>query len=341
MKTFRDILRWWQSLSPAAKVICTIAMLAVIAALGAAMQQGYSAAAMPGPSLPGDDATATEPSPKSILSFPLPGTRQRKEVEIAQRLESALSRYDYIASARALFATSLTKDASPGSPHLMLQLQLDHSSTPPQDWVKNLVILVRHTVPDVEPANLLITDTSGTMLFSEGRPVRLPQHPAAAGPLPASLDSTAVPLSTHWLTASALTAICALLTVAVFWALRRRAEKRRAVVAHSIQADPSPADQPLQFMSELTAPQIAALLRRERPQVAAIVLKHVPDEVIAGQARQTLHLAADGPAEATRPPRHETLLALAEALRVKAMAGQDGPGGQPTVPILHGDSQGD
>ncbi len=340
MKTFRDILRWWQLLSPAAKVICTIAMLAVIAALGAAMQQGYSAAARTGPSLPGDDATATEPSPKSILSFPLPGTRQRKEVEIAQRLESALSRYDYIASARALFATSLTKDASPGSPHLMLQLQLDHSSTPPQDWVKNLVILVRHTVPDVEPANLLITDTSGTMLFSEGHVVQPPQHPAA-GPLPTSRSSSALPLSGRWLTASALTAICALLTLAVFWALRRRTEKNRAVVAHPTQADPSPADQPLQFMSELTAPQIAALLRRERPEVAGLVLAHVPDEVIAGQARQTLHLAADAPAEATRPPRHETLLALAEALRVKAMAGQDGPGGQPTVPILHGDSQGD
>ena len=141
METLRQTLQWWQSRSAAAKAACIIGLGTVTAVLTAGMCQAYSApAVLPIAASESHEVTATLPA-TNLLSLPLPGTRRREEAETARRLESALSEYDYIASARVVFARALTEAESTDapSPRLSLQLRLEPTSPPPDEWVENLV----------------------------------------------------------------------------------------------------------------------------------------------------------------------------------------------------------
>jgi len=171
MEVLGDLLRWWQALSAHSRVAYATGSVIVAIALGAVTYQGYSGTTAP---VPTDAADANRtPSPmqfRNPLSLPLPGTTRRRQAETAQLLESTLSGYDYIASVQASFAVGLSEAKTAQSSHLSLQLRFQPTATLPDNWLNNLVTFVLHTVSGLQPADLLITDSRGEVLYAKGQP---------------------------------------------------------------------------------------------------------------------------------------------------------------------------
>lgn len=317
MEAFVAILQWWRTLSVVAKVVCVVASVAVVVGLGVGMYQVYSAPPARWSATQSSQETATaKPPNRGLLSLPLPGTGRRKEAEITQRLEAVLGDYDYITSAQAVFAVALPEAKSPAPPRLTLHLHLSPTTTPPAEWIQNLVGFVLHTVAGLERADLLITDGRGVPLFSEGRPT-------ADSVLVERSDSASVPLRSsraipEWLLGLGGAGIVILLAVGAY--LRLRASAYPEGESAGTEESESTGDQqpaPLEFLGDLSADQIVALLEGERQQVAALALERVPDEQNAQEVREVLGLVEGIVVEPLRPAHNEILLSLGEALRAK------------------------
>jgi len=346
MEGLRQTLQWWQSLSPTAKAIGIIVLVAVVAALGAGMYQAYCApVVLPIAASEGDETTAAALPATKLLSLPLPGTRRREEAEIAQRLESALSDYDYIASARVIFGSPLAEAESTeaSSPRLSLHLRLEPTKPPPDEWVENLVTFVLHTVPGLASADLLIVDSSGALLFSEGRLNPAATSPAVSPPVPIDPNPGFVGLSGSGMVALGLLVGAVAVALVVYLAVRTRGRRRGEAEAHSVEAGSTSVEQPnpLEFLEGCPPGKLAVLLDGERPEVVALALHNLGDEEIRAQAYRALTGAVDSLPESVRPPREETLAALAEGLRAKLVAGENNVALQPTATVLDAGSDGD
>ena len=129
----------------------------------------------------------------------------------------------------------------------------------------------------------------------------------------------------------------------VYLAVRRRGRRRGEAEVHSVEAGANAAEQPnpLEFLEGWPPAKLAALLDGERPEVVALALHTVRDEESRGQADRALTVAVDPIPEPVRPPREETLVALAEGLRAKLAAGENKGALQPTATVLDAGSDGD
>jgi len=321
MEALGDLLRWWQALSAHSRMAYTIVGVTVIATLAIVIYQGYSGTTTP---VPTDTADAKHtPSPMQTsnpLSLPLPGTTRRRQVEAARLLESALAGYDYITAARATFAVGLSETETATSPHLSLQLRLQPTSTLPDNWLDNLITFVLHTVPGIEPADLLIADSHGEVLYAEGQPTSAVASLASTSS--PSIISTSKPKTVVGIPSIAW-GVAALLSIALATLYLRRARRGSQHTQTSSETAASRPPQLEQFLSGLTAGQIISLAEGERPEVVAALLHHLPDPETAAAARQQMNAPPGNLPEPTRPTRKEILVSFTEALRTKLAASQN------------------
>ena len=320
----REANQWWQSLAIAAKAMIVGTAVIVIAALAVWVHAAYDTTSAA-------DLTASPPandrgpysSLTSVFSLPLPGTRRRAEVEITQGLRTALEDFDDITAAQVVIASPLSPSADyPDSPRLSVQLRLSPSAAPTAEWMQNLVTFVLHSVPGLQPVDLLIADSSGRLLFTQGQiaatfavtppttTASSPQHTTVLTPLP-------------WQPVTILIGSC-LAAVLLIYGLRRR---RPPVTQHSEEPSPALAAQsptqtqaPLQFLQELNCEQIVALLAGERLEVADLLTHCLADKDISQQVRHSLVLPSTHPAASDRTVRDDVLTSIAAALRTKLSA---------------------
>ncbi len=288
MEALGDLLRWWQALSAHSRMTYAIVSVTVVVTLGIAIYQGYS--------------------------------RQRRQAEAAQLLESALGGYDYIASAQATFAVGPPEGETASPPGLSLQLRFQPASTLPHNWLDNLVTFVLHTVSGLRPADLLITDSHGEVLYAKGQPTSAaasmaayPSPSAIAIPKPKAVFE--IPI---W--AWGLAALIALALIALY--LRRAGHGNQQAQTSGETATSRP-PQLEQFFSELTAGQITSLAQGERPEVVAALLHHAPGPETASAARQQMNVPPGSLFEPTRPPREEILVSFIGALHARLAVSQN------------------
>ncbi len=321
MEVLGDLLRWWQALSQHSRMVYAIVSVTVALTLGIAIYQGYCGPAAPTSSDGAEHGRGSRATlPTSILSLPLPGTTRRRQAEAAQLLESALGGYDYIADAQATFSVDPPATETASSPRLSLQLRFQSASTLPDNWLDNLVTFVLHTVPGLRPANLLITDSHGQLLYAKGQPTaaaaRMTSSTAtAASPIPKPKAVFEIPLLV-W----GLAALLAIALAALYLRQARRGCQQAQTSGDTAASRPP---QLGQFLSGLTAGQITSLAQGERPEVVAALLHHVPDPGMAAAVRQQMNASPGSLSEATRPPREEILVSFSEALRTKSAASQN------------------
>jgi len=317
MEALGDLLRWWQALSQHSRMAYAIVSVTVAVALGIALYQGYS----PTTPVPTDTVdTDRAPSPMQFsnpLSLPLPGTTRRRQAETTQLLESALSGYDYIATARATFAASLSDSDTANSPRLSLQLRFQPASTLPDNWLDNLVTFVLHTVPGLRPADLLITDSRGEVLYAKERPT--PATASMTSSTSTSNNPIAKPKAVFNIPIGSW-GLAALVVVALgsLYLLRARRGNQQAQTSGETATSRPP--QLEQFLSGLNAGQITSLAEGERPEVVATILQHVPDPETTAAARQQMNALPGSLSEPTRPTRKEILVSFTNVLRSKLAA---------------------
>ncbi len=318
-QTLREANQWWQSLSVVAKIALPATTVIVVAVLVVWICAAYSAppvASASSPTLTNDRASPS--SVKGLLSLPLPGTRQRREVELAQRLQTALAGFDDIAAVQVVVGNSLspTEDSS-DSHRLSLQLRLSPTAAPTTPWIENLVTFVLHTIPGLRPADLLIADSSGRLLFADGQvvsPTVLTPPPSIADSTPSAAVGPALP---EW-QVTPIAAVSLVIILLLYALMRRRpAATEQSQEAHPAPTDESPTQAALQFLERLNSQQIVNLLEGERPEVADLVTHYLTDEDMVHQVRQELRLPASSPAATQRPVRDDVLTSLAAALRSK------------------------
>jgi len=328
MEALGDLLRWWQALSAHSRMAYAIVSVTVAVTLGIAIYQGYCGPTTPAPT---DTADAKRtPSPMQFsnpLSLPLPGTTRRRQAETTQLVESALSGYDYIAGAQATFAVGPPETETADSPRLALQLRFQPASTLPDNWLDNLVTFVFHTVPGLQPADLLVTDSRGEILYTKGQPT------AAAAMMTSSLPALTDPLaepktpfkipSVVW----GLVALIAIALVTLYLLQARRGGQQAQMSGEAVATGPLSLEQ---FLTGLTAGQITSLAEGERPEVVATTLHHVPDPETAAAARQQMNVLPGSLSEPARPPREEILVSFTNALRTELTASHNtlGNGGE-------------
>ena len=324
MEALGDLLRWWQALSGHSRMAYAIVSVIAAIALGIALYQGYCGPAAP-TSSDGAEHERGSPAtlPASVFSLPLPGTTRRRQVEAARLLESVLVGYDYIAAARATFAAGLSEIETTDSPRLSLQLRFQPASTLPDNWLDNLVTFVFHTVPGLQPADLLITDSHSEVLYAKGQPT-----PAAAR-MTSSTSTSAIPISKPKAVFNIPTGawgLAALLAIALAALCLRQARRGSQEAQTSGDTAASRPPQLEQFLSGLTAGQITSLAEGEHPEVVAALLYHVPNAETAAAARQQMTALPGSLSEPTRPPRKQILVSFTEALRTKLAASQNNLG---------------
>jgi len=320
MEALGDLLRWWQGLSRHSRMAYAIVSVIVAVALGIALYQGYS----PTTPVPTDTTNTERTRPpmqfSNPLSLPLPGTTRRRQAEAAQLLESALS------DAQATFSVDPPETETRQPAHLSLQLGFQPASTLPDNWLDNLVTFVLHTVPGLRPADLLITDSHGEVLYAKGQPT------SAAARMTSSTSSSASPIAKPnavSLIPTGTWGLAALPAIALAALYLRRARRGSQQPQTSGETAASRPPQLEQFLSGLTAGQITSLAEGERPEVVATLLHHVPNREAAAIARQQMNVPPGSLSEPTRPPRKQILLSFTEALRTKLAASQNtlGTGG--------------
>ncbi len=321
MEALGDLLRWWQALSQHSRMAYAIVSVIVAVALGVALYQGYRG---PTALTSSDGAEHKRGSratlPTNVLSLPLPGTTRRRQAETTQLLESALGGYDYITAAQATFAVSPPETETASSPGLSLQLRFQPASILPDNWLDNLVTFVLHTVPGLQPADLLIIDSRGEVLYAKGQPT------AAVAMMTSSLPALTDPLAepkTPFKMPSVVWGLAALLSIALAALYLRQARRGSQQAQTSGETAASRPRQLEQFLSGLTAGQITSLADGERPEVVAALLQHVPNPETAAAVRQQMNALPGSLSEPTRPTREEILVSFIEALRTKLTASQN------------------
>ncbi len=320
MEALGDLLRWWQALSQHSRMAYATVSVIVAVALGVALYQGYWGLAAPTSSDGAEyERSSRATLPTNVLSLPLPGTTRRQQVETSQLLESVLYDYDYIAAARATFAVGPPETETADSPRLSLQLRFQPASTLPDNWLDNLVTFVSHTVPRLQLADLLITDSRGEVLYAKGQPT------IAAARMASSPSPSAIPISEPKAVfeISVLAwGLVALLSIVLAALYLRQARRRSQQAQTSGETAASRPPQLQQFLSGLTASQITSLAEGERPEVVAAILHHVPDPGMATAVRQQMNAPPSSLSELARPVREGTLVSFTEALRSKLAADQ-------------------
>lgn len=318
-EVLREVTQWWQSLSIAAKAMLVGTTMLVVAALAVWTYTAYCTP--PVVSTASSTLTNNRISPfpaRGLLSLPLPGTRRRDEVELGQRLETALAGFDDVAEAQVVVADSLSPSAnSSDSLRLSLQLRLSSSAAPAAAWTENLVTFVLHTVPGLQPADLLIADSSGRLLFAHGQVV-----PPAAATLPPSAADNSPPavigLALPGWQVIMFAGGCLVIILALYILLRRRPAATEPSEELSLTlTEQSPTQAALQFLERLNSHQIVNLLEGERPEVADLATHYLADEDMVRQVRQELGLPVGGLAASQRPVRDDILASLAAALHTK------------------------
>jgi len=320
MEVLGDLLRWWQALSVRSRMAYTIVSVTVIATLGTVIYQGYSGMTAVPLDTVAANRSASPTQSKSLFSLPLPGTTQRRQAEAAQLVESTLSDFDYIANARAIFAVSPPETQTVASPHLSLQLQFQPTLTPPDNWLDNLIAFVLHTVPDLRPADLLIADSHGEILYAKGQPtpaaVRIVSRPSTS-PMPISEPKAVLKTPiVFW----GLVALLSIALAAVYLRQARRGSQHDEAGRGAAATEPPSLEQ---FLSGLTARQITSLVKGERPEVVAALLHHVSDSETATVARHQMNALPGNLPEPTRLPREEVFVSFTNALRTKLAATQN------------------
>jgi len=318
MEALGDLLRWWQTLSQHSRMAYAIVSVIVAVVLGVAVYQGYSGTTAPAST----DIAQTQHAPAalhspSILSLPLPGTTRRRQAEAAQLLESALSCYDYIAATQATFAVDPPETETANSPRLSLQLRFQPAFTLPNNWLDNLVTFVLHTVTGLQPADLLITDSHGEVLYTKGQPTPAAAsltsiHSPSTTPVSESKAAVEIP-SVAW----GLAALIAV-TLPALYLLQAHRRSQQAQPRGETTASRPP--QLEQFLSGLTASQITSLAEGERPEVGATILHHVPDPETAAAVRQQMNAPSNSLSEPTGSTREDVLVSFTRALRSKLAA---------------------
>ncbi len=316
--------QWWDSLSVAAKVIVAATAVSVVVALFVWIYAAYSIPSLASqPDSGTNEVASVSSSLHHLLSLPLPGTRQRSQLEAADNLSHALEAFDNIATANVVFAQPYSQSpASAAPPRLSVQLHFS-SSTATTKGIQNIVTFLLHTVPDLQPQDLLIADSSGRLLFAHGQvnPPLTPQPIAASEAIPAPATTTSGP-SLSWLLLISLSA-AALLAILLYIGLSRRRRASQSapvsdIIFRSESAGPSPSS--FAFLAQLSAPQIIALLGDERPQVADLVTHYLPENDMVDQVRRTLNLSPTDPAPSQRPVREDVLNSVSAALQAKLSA---------------------
>lgn len=235
-----------------------------------------------------------------MLARPLPGTIAREDADDAASLARALAGFDLIEAAQVIVSRP-PDDPSPLSRHAALQLRLVQPPPGPE-WASAVAAFTLRSLPGLDPLRLEIVDTSGTLLYSQGRPhwSRPPADPAPRSQAPASRLSPAV------LAAAGALGLAAMLGIAL---------RRRPLVQ---EESPAPPAGPLDFVADLSDDDLLRLVRGERIELIAAVAALVPAE----QAQRLREIASVGELP---PPRtmlsDATATLLAAALRGK-LAGQ-------------------
>jgi len=286
MEVLGDLLRWWQVLSVRSRMAYTIVSVTVIATLGTVIYQGYSGMTAVPLDTVAANRSASPTQSKSLFSLPLPGTTQRRQAEAAQLVESTLSDFDYI----------------------------------PDNWLDNLIAFVLHTVPDLRPADLLIADSHGEILYAKGQPtpaaVRIVSRPSTS-PMPISEPKAVLKTPiVFW----GLVALLSIALAAVYLRQARRGSQHDEAGRGAAATEPPSLEQ---FLSGLTARQITSLVKGERPEVVAALLHHVSDSETATVARHQMNALPGNLPEPTRLPREEVFVSFTNALRTKLAATQN------------------
>ncbi len=319
-----EVGQWWDSLSVAAKVVVAATAVSVVVALSAWIYAAYSIPSLASrPDSGPNEVAPISSSLRHLLSLPLPGTRQRSQLEAADNLSRALEAFDNIATANVVFAQPYSQSPpSAAPPRLSVQLHFSSSTTPTTEWIQNIVTFLLHSVPDLQLENLLIADGSGRLLFAHGQvnPPLTPQPIASSEAIPAPATMSGPSLS--WPLLISLSA-AALLVILLYVLLSRQRRARQSAPVSDIilpteSAGPSPSSLP--FLAQLSAPQIIALLGDERPEVADLVTHYLPEDNIIDQVRRTLNLSPTGPAPSQRTVREDVLTSVSAALQAKLSA---------------------
>jgi len=318
MKALHQLSRWAQTLSRQAEVVCA-ALLVTVAALLVAVYPVYAMAA--GPPRGADEDAASGSlfgSPTGVLSLPLPGTPQRHQAEAVRLLEETLADYDYITAAQVTFGANLTEPETQQLLRLAIQLHINPAQTPPQQWLKNLATVVLHTVPELKPDNLLITDSSGHILYQNGAPTAAVAT-LSGSPQPAPVSARqSVSLTNFWATGGGLVGLLLAGGILLYLLRGRQAGSLSgAAPPQNASSQPSPL---AECLEQFSPEQIVSALQGQRRQVLATMLDSIPDADTAAGVCQKLKILPDDLPKPSRQPRDEILASLGQALRTKLTA---------------------
>jgi len=322
MKALHQLSRWAQTLSRQAEVVCAALLITVVGLLAAACPV-YAMAADPPRGAAEDAATgALFASPTSVLSLPLPGTPQRQQAEAVRLLEEALADYDYITAAQVTFGANLTESETQQLLRLAIQLHINPAQNPPQQWVKNLATVVLHTVPELKPDNLLITDSSGRMLYEDGAPTAAVAT-LSGSPQPASVSARqSVSFTNFWATGGGLVGLLLAGGILLYLLrVRQAGSPSEAAPAQSASSQPSPL---AECLDQFSAEQIASAIQGQGHEVMATVLDSIPDADTAAGVCQKLKILPDDLPRLSRQPRDEIIASLGQVLHTELTAATDG-----------------
>ncbi|MGD9498215.1 MAG: hypothetical protein AB7Y46_18085, partial [Armatimonadota bacterium] len=236
-----------------------------------------------------------------LLSRPLPGTPERADADIARALERALGGFLGVDGASVI--VSRAGGESRAARHAAVQLQLSEGCRPTATWIEGIAAFIHQALPDLDPAQLTVVDTTGRPLYAHGGPC-----------VTASLPAGRVPSDAAPIPARNSAALSALLLVAAFGAaaavaILLIAARRRARAAQPPRVEPGP----FSFLEALEDAQLRRALAGERLEVLAVVVAGLTPAQ-AARVRELTAVRGQGRVEAVDA---EVIHAVAEALRAK------------------------
>jgi hypothetical protein len=252
------------------------------------------------PAIAGSDRPVSVQGLGGLLSTPMPGTRARESVELADRLEQALSGFAGVGSVSAI--VSAPSDDSVASPQVAVGFTLSDDFSPTPAWLEAICAFSLRIVPDLAPDSLTIVDSSGRTLHDGG----VSLLPDSAPHLDRGVIDETFVFQPWWLwAAGGMGFVLVVLGVVAQLPLRRDTE------ADDAGREPGLLD----FLEDVPEAELVRVLAVEREEIVHAVLALAPEAVVERLWRNDA-LACEA-RSALEPPDSRMVSALATALRAR------------------------